>query len=83
MNKLTPKESAWEFLLYQTEDGRSYIEVRRQDETVWLTQNQMTEMFQTSKQNISQYVKAIGESGELDPSTTVKKFTTIRQEGLE
>ena len=49
VNKLAPKESGGEFLLYQTEDGRSRIEVRMQGETVWLTQNQMAEMFQTSK----------------------------------
>ena len=83
MNKLAPKESGGEFLLYQTEEGRSRIEVRMQGETVWLTQNQMAEMFQTSKQNISQHVKVIYESGELEPPATVKKFLTVRQEGLE
>jgi len=83
MNKLAPKESGGEFLLYQTEEGRSRIEVRMQGETVWLTQNQVAEMFQTSKQNISQHVKVIYESGELEPAATVKKFLTLRQEGLE
>ena len=83
MNELVPKESGGEFLLYQTEDGRSRIEVRMHDETVWLTQNQMAEMFQTSKRNISQHVKAIYQSGELEPAATGKKFLTVRQEGLE
>jgi len=55
----------------------------RQAIKVWLTQNQMAEMFQTSKQNISQHVKAIYDSGELEPAATVKKFLTVRQEGLE
>ncbi|MBW1737251.1 MAG: hypothetical protein JRJ69_06770 [Deltaproteobacteria bacterium] len=49
----------------------------------WLTQDQMTDMFQTSKQNISQHVKAIYDSGELEPAATVKKFLTVRQEGSE
>ena len=49
----------------------------------WLTQDQMAEMFQTSKQNISQHVKAIYNSGELEPTATVKKFLTVRQEGSE
>ena len=83
MNELAPKESGGEFLLYQTEDGRSRIEVWMHGKTVWLTQNQMAEMFQTSKQNTSQHVKAICDSGELEPVATVKKFLTVRQEGLE
>ncbi|MBW1796089.1 MAG: virulence RhuM family protein [Deltaproteobacteria bacterium] len=52
-----------------------------QGETVWLTQNQMAEMFQTSKQNISQHIATIYESGELQPEATVKKFLTVQQEG--
>ena len=50
---------------------------------VWLTQDQMAEMFQTSKKNKSQHVKAIYDSGELEPAATVKKFLTVRQEGSE
>jgi len=50
---------------------------------VYLTQNQVAEMFQTRKQTISQHVKAIYYSGELEPAATVKKFLTVRQEGLE
>ena len=48
---------------------------------VWLTHNQMAEMFQTSKQNISQLVKAIYDFDELEPAATVNKFLTVRQEG--
>ena len=81
MNELAPKEFGGEFLLYQTENGRIRIETRMQEETVWLTQNQMTEMFQTSKQNISQHVKAIYESGELELAATVANFAAVQTEG--
>lgn len=81
MSKHLPSVPGGEFLLYQTEDGRSRIEVRMQGETVWLTLNQMAEMFQTSKQNISQHIATICESGELQPEATVKKFLTVQQEG--
>ncbi len=51
MNELAPKESGGEFLLYQTEDGQVRLDVRLQDETVWLTQSLMAELFQTTQQN--------------------------------
>ncbi len=70
-----------EFLLYQTEDGQVKLEVRLQNETVWLTQNQVAEMFRKSKQNISQHVKAIYDSGKLKPTATHKKFLSVHQEG--
>ncbi len=70
-----------EMLLYQTEDGQTLIEVRLVGETLWLTQNQMADLFQTSKQNISQHLQAVYESEELQPAATVKKFLTVRQEG--
>ena len=55
-----------EILLYQTEDGRTRIDVHLQDETVWLTQAQMAELFQTTKQNVSLHVKNVFEEGELE-----------------
>jgi len=55
----------------------------RQAIKVWLTQSQMAEMFWTSKQNISQHVKAIYDSGELEPAATTKKFLTVRQRVLK
>jgi hypothetical protein len=70
-----------ELLLYQSQDGQARIEVRLVGETLWLTQNQMAELFQTSKQNISQHIQAIYDSGELQPGATVKKYLTVRQEG--
>ena len=75
------RESPSDFLIYQTEGGTTKIEVRLENETVWLTLNQMAELFQTSKQNISQHIQAIYAEGELSPEATVKKYLTVRQEG--
>ena len=55
-----------EILLYQTEDGQTKIDVRLEDETVWLSQVQMAELFQTTKQNISLHIKNIFEEGQKD-----------------
>ncbi len=70
-----------EVLVYQTEDGRIRLDVRLEEESVWLTQQMMAELFQTSKQNISQHIQAIYEEGEVAPEATVKKFLTVRREG--
>jgi len=70
-----------EFLVYQTEDGRIKLEVRLENETLWLTQQMMAELFQTSKQNISHHIQSIYEEGELDSEATVKKYLTVQQEG--
>lgn len=69
------------FLIYQGEDGRFKLDVRLQDETVWLTQPLMAQLFQTSQQNISQHILNIYEEGELQDTATHKKFLSIRQEG--
>ena len=70
-----------EFLLYQTEDGQSRIECRLAGDTIWLTQRVMTELFQTSKQNISLHLQHIYGDGELPPESTVKKYLTVQSEG--
>ncbi|MDA8407146.1 MAG: virulence RhuM family protein [Deltaproteobacteria bacterium] len=75
------EEPEGEVLVYQTEDGRVKLDVRLVDETVWLTQQLMAELFQTSKQNISYHVQSIYEEGELAPEATVKKYLTVRREG--
>ena len=80
MNELAPKESGGEFLLYQTEDGRSRIEVRLQGETVWLTHQMIAELFQVDKSGISRHLKNIYESGEL-VQATVAKFAIVQTEG--
>jgi hypothetical protein len=70
-----------ELLFYQTEDGQTRIQVRFEDETVWLSQAQMVELFQTTKQNISLHIKNIFEEGELSPRATVKEYLTVQTEG--
>lgn len=70
-----------EFLFYQTEDGQTRIEVRIEGETVWLTQKQMADLFQTTKQNVSLHIQNIYEEGELIPAATVKQYLTVQTEG--
>ncbi|MFQ5328822.1 MAG: virulence RhuM family protein [Thermodesulfobacteriota bacterium] len=81
MNELAPNKSGGEFLFYQTEDGRSRLEVRMQGETVWLTQQQMVEVFQVDKSGISRHLKNIFESGELSADSVVAKFATTSADG--
>lgn len=70
-----------EIILYQTEDGETRIEVKLENETVWLTLIQMAELFQRHKSVISKHIKKVFDTGELDPSATVAKFTTVQKEG--
>ncbi len=71
-----------EILLYQTEDGQTKINVRLEDETVWLSQVQMAELFQTTKQNISLHIKNVFDEGELQEISTVKDYLTVQTEAL-
>jgi len=68
-------------LLYQTEDGRTRLEVRLDEETVWLSQAQMAELFETTKQNVSLHIRNIFEEGELERPATVKESLTVQKEG--
>ena len=61
-----------EMLIYQTEDGLTKIDVNMQDETVWLSQAEMTKLFQTTKQNISLHINNIFKDGELEKASVVK-----------
>lgn len=70
-----------EIILYQSEDGQTKVEVRMEGETVWLTLNQLAELFQTTKQNISLHIKNIYSEGELQEAATVKEYLTVQQEG--
>ncbi|MCQ2276519.1 MAG: virulence RhuM family protein [Bacteroidales bacterium] len=70
-----------EIKLYQSEDALIKLEVRIACDTVWLTQQQMTQLFQTTKQNISLHIRNIYKEGELDYDSTVKDFLTIQSEG--
>lgn len=69
-----------EIILYQPDEAIK-LEVRMEDETVWLTQAQIVELFQSSKANISEHIKNIYEQEELEESSTVRDFRTVRQEG--
>ena len=75
------EEPKGQFLIDQAEDGKLKLDVRLEDETVWLTQQIMAELFQSSKQNVSHHIHAIYEEGELLPEATVKKYLTVRSEG--
>jgi hypothetical protein len=68
-------------LIYQTEDGSTKIQVQLTDNTVWLTQADMTELFQTTKQNISLHIKNIFEEGELVENSVVKEYLTTAADG--
>ena len=70
-----------DLILYQTEDGRARIQCRFENETVWLTQQQMAELFQTTQQNVSLHVRNIYEEGELSEEATHKESLSVRQEG--
>jgi hypothetical protein len=92
MKQKTSKSDS-ELVIYQTEDGRTRVEVRLENESVWLTQAQMAELFQTTKQNISLHIQNVFDEGELpraatvkdsltvQPVAAVKEFLTTRQEG--
>ena len=69
------------FLLYQTPDGESKIEVKLQDDTVWLSLDQMAELFQRNKSTISRHIKNVLEEGELLADSTIANFATVQNEG--
>ena len=68
-------------VIYQTEDGQTQIDVRLENETVWVTQAQMVELFQTTKQNVSLHVGNVFKEGELEQEATVKEYLTVQNEG--
>lgn len=83
-NELTPQTdepAKGQFLLYQAENGELKIDVRFENESVWLTQQQIAHLFQTTVPNISMHLSNIYEEGELTPESTIKKFLTVRTEG--
>jgi hypothetical protein len=78
---MLPEKRNSEILLYQSEDGKIKIQVRLDDNTVWLTQADMVELFQTTKQNISLHIKNIFDEGELDENSVVKEYLTTAKDG--
>ena len=80
-DKNRPDQSQGEIVIYQAEDGLTKVECRFVDETVWLTQQQMAELFHTSRSNIVEHIGHIYEEGELDEVSTCRKFRQVRMEG--
>jgi hypothetical protein len=70
-----------EILIYSSDDGITKIDVKLEDETVWLTQQQMADLYHTSKSNVSEHITNIFKEGELDRESTVQKFRTVQIEG--
>jgi len=75
------QENNSQIIIYQTESGETKLDVRFQDETVWLTQKLMAELFQTTPQNITIHLKNIFDEGELEEKATCKDFLQVQKEG--
>ena len=75
------RNSTVEFLIFTGQDGDQSIEARYEDGSIWLTQQLIADLFQSSKQNISHHIRSVYDEGELLPEATVKKYLTVRQEG--
>ena len=78
-NELTNRKQA--FLIYQDDNGIARVNVRFEGEDVWLTQEQMMDLFDASRQDVSYHINQIYADGEQDPARTLKKFLIVRQEG--
>ena len=70
-----------EIIIYETKDGETSIDVRMEEETVWLTQAQMVDLFQTTKQNVSLHINIVYKENELEKNSTVKEYLTVQNEG--
>ena len=79
--RLSAEESKGELLVYRSGDGQIKLEVRLENETVWLTQKMMAELFQVGANTINYHIKEIYECGELDREATIRKFRIVRMEG--
>lgn len=75
------EEHKGDITIYQSENGETKIDVRFEDDTVWLTQAQLCELYQSSKANVSEHIKNIFDEGELDETSTVRNFRTVQNEG--
>ena len=79
--RITPDANQGEIVIHQAEDGLTKSDCRFVEETVWLTQQQMAELFHTSRSNIVEHIGHIYEEGELDETSTCRKFRQVRMEG--
>ena len=75
------EENKGQLIIYQGEDGQTQVNVKMYDETVWLTQDAIVKLFNSSKANISEHISHIYNEEELDRNSTVRKFRTVRKEG--
>ena len=75
------KMASTEFLLYETEDGRTRVECRFINESLWLTQAMMAELFQVTAPTVNEHLKTLYTEGEIQPEATIRKFRIVRQEG--
>ena len=74
-------ENKGQLIIYQSEDGQTQVSARMQDETIWLTQDAMAKVFDTTPQNITTHIKNIFEEEELEQNSTCKDFLQVRKEG--
>lgn len=81
LKEMNKDNNQGEIVIYQTDDDNTKIDVQFVDETVWLSQAQLCELYQTSKSNVSEHIKNIFEEGELEENSTVRKFRTVQNEG--
>lgn len=79
--KQSPQTETGNVVIYQTPDGQTKIDVKFDKDTVWLTQQQMSDLFQSSRTNIVEHIKHIYEEGELDESSTSRNFRQVQTEG--
>ena len=81
LKEMNKDNNQGEIVIYQTYDGDTKIDVRFVDETVWLTQAQLCELYQTSRSNVSEHIKNIFEEGELEENSVIRKFRTTASDG--
>ncbi|NOU08922.1 MAG: hydroxyacid dehydrogenase, partial [Nitrospira sp.] len=79
MPEETPPQSS--IILYQTEDGRTRIQCRFENDTIWLPQAQLAELFQVAVPTVNEHLKGIYIEGELTAEATIRKFRIVRSEG--
>jgi len=80
-DKLQNEPEPAEFLLYQTEDGQTRLEVLLQEDTVWLTQKRMAELFQKNVRTIKEHIQNIFDEGELTPESVIRNFRITADDG--
>ncbi|MEN6547457.1 MAG: virulence RhuM family protein [Armatimonadia bacterium] len=78
---IVPYEGAGDFQLYQSEDGSARVQVRLAEDTVWLTQRQMSELFQRGVPTINEHISNVYDEGELEPDSTIRKYRIVQLEG--